>query len=318
MKKTDWLNKLDSKNGESTRTFAEEHQDKIDKVKLKFLNEIKEKRYPKRMAGAFSPEAANSDAYIEEIIKPESGGHFYKLYGINYLYKGNFEDWRVHGIQMPKAIISEILSQTLQLPLIGLGFLFTFLITRKKFYWYVEQVLDRIDHRATRWYDIPENEYNDYAKELKRAVKESVDDSIIGRIFWKSAKFVILVLETDNAYRLRVQDAIEGAYINYGKDYTIFNVLDILISREVRGRGIPYKWRFIRLGARVILFLSPGIRKLIDKILRQIDVQKVKMDEADWYFSLRFKSYNFKGLDELQRLAERDRLDKLNGHIYLI
>lgn len=315
MKKADWLNKLSNSNPKGSMTYAEEHQEKIDKERAKFLSEVKAGRMPKIMHGAFGPETKDSDAYIEEEII--DNGHKYKLYGCSYLYKGTFDDHTVHGIQLGKSLLSEIPMKFLKNPPLALGVAFLYLFQRKKLLRAVDFMMGQIEWRVMRWYNIPDENYNPTTREIKRAVSLAVVDNLWGNLVSKVVNFICLVLETDNAYRLRLQDAYHAAHIRWSGEITVLRILDILKERETK-YGIGFKWSFYRWVILSALAVSPELRRIIRETIKEIDPNKIKMDEADWYFSLRFKSYNFRGLDCDLRGNERIRIDTHKHHIYFI
>lgn len=315
MKREDWLAKLDAKNGTSTMTYAENHQNEIDKQKAKFMAEVKAGRMPKIMYGAFGPETTDSDAYIEEEIL--DNGHAYKLYGCTALYRGTFDDHIVHGIQLGKSLLSYVPREFLRNKPIALALLFMYLFQRKRLLKAIDFLFGQIEWKVMRWYDIPETHYNSATREIKRCVALATEDNLWGNLVRKITNFLCLVLETDNAYRLRLQDAFPAAHLLYGSAYTVFNVLDVLTSRET-AQGIGHKWRFNKLLLRIALLFSPTLSKIIQRTLINLDIEKLKMDENDWYFCLKFKSYNFKGMNEEARLNFRDNLDKHYGTIYFI
>ena len=66
----------------------------------------------------------------------------------------------------------------------------------------------------------------------------------------------------------------------------------------------------------LILFLrfSKSSREFVVEFLCELDMEEVKLDEADWYFCLRRDGYDFGGIPIKERLEERKRLDKEKGH----
>lgn len=298
-------------------SYASDYPEKIEREKLRLMDMFRSGKTPRIVHGAFGPETEDSDAYEEEIIRPPEGGRMTKLWGCSYLYKGNFDAELVHGIQMPKAMFSEVLAEMLvYLPFVGIGWFLTYIFQRKALLRFINDFMDRMEWRVMKWYFIPENEYNDFTKEIKRAVRASTDDSVLGLIVRRITEFVCLVIETDNAYRLRFQDAIPHAYKIREKP-TIYDILDVLISRET-ARGIGHKWRRMKMGLKVVLPLYPELNRIVKKVLENLEPEKCKSDDADWYFGLRFLSYDFRGMGVDEREAERKRLDQLNSHIYFI
>ena len=317
MKREDWLKKLGENNPKSSMTYIQEHRDIIEREKLEIMDRSKAGDTPRIMHGAFGPETMKSDAYIKEELIQEGGGHAYILYGCSYLYRGTYHDHIVHGIQLGKSLLSEIPMKFLKNIPLALGAVFLYLFQRKKLLRAFDFMLGQIEWRVMRWYDIPEEYYNPATREIKRAVSLVVKNNLWGNLVSRLTKFVCLALETDNAYRLRLQDALYEAHARRLEAITVFDVIQVLIERETRV-GIGHKWRFYRLLLRFALFLSPELSRIIRETLANLDYNKIKMDEHDWYFCLRFKSYNFRGLTEQDRLTERAQLDQEKHHVYFI
>lgn len=313
-------------------------------------NDIRSGKTVYALAGAFG-EFQGCDGYIKETIKPEEGGSFIRLYGCTYLIKGNFNHYRVHGIELSKSLISEIprdliaKSTTLTIA-IGLLFLFA----RRRFIHYLDHYFDVIIRRGIRWHDLPLKEYNVMPKEVLRATKmaiieqfgmdegevdryQEVDHPIgyiysynvrmqkkqLGALLSRVSRFAALFLELDSAYRFRVQDAFGeidagAAHENPIKEF--YRCLDILHDRDrPEGTGVRHKWRFLKIVFPILFFLSPGIKRFVSLCMIHVDPQKIKMDESDWYFCLKYRSYNFGGLSEEERFALREKIDAEKGHI---
>lgn len=272
------------------------------------------------IAGAFGPETPSSDAYVDEVIT--TNGHAYKFYGCTYLYKGTYDVEKVHGIQLAKSLLSKTPFAFLRNLPITLAFLFMYLFRRTRLLVAFSFLMHEIDERVMKWYDIPENHYNEFTKEIKRAVKQSLGDNLWSKLIWQITRFVCLAFEIDNAYRLRLQDAITEAYKRKGKQMTIFNILEVLVEREhgmtAEGNNMVKKWRRFKFSLLVMLWLSPTLSGIIKNILTNLNVEKVRMDESDWYYCLQFKSYNFASKSFDERIREKGRLDRELGHIALI
>ncbi len=317
MKHSDFIKTLRS----DPMTFTE--QQKVKDERFKLAQQIREKIGKDgkvEVIGGVFGEWLGCDGMVEEVIRPNRGGTFVKIYGCSYLFKGYPDKVKVRGLDMSKAMVSgiprEIIGKSIVL---SSAVLFLFLFFRKRFIKYAEKLFDIVLERNAH-YEIPENEYNVCVKEIKRAVVEALKKEhnawtlLVGKI----TRFVCLFLEMDSAYRFRVQDA----FGNVDKVKDFFGLIDIMISRE-RSKGenptnMPRKWKFIKLVLKIILFLSPGLNRIVKRIIENLDADKIKMDEADWYFSLRYLSYDFGGKNREWRFAERDRIDKEKGHVFLL
>ncbi len=326
MKRKDWLNKLKSDEG----TFTAQQKNAQDE-RIKLANKIRERvgagGQIEIIGGVFG-EWLGCDGMVEEVIKPAWGGTFVKIYGCSYLFKGYPDKNSVRGMDMSKAMVSAIPRE-----IIGRSFLLSgsliilFLFFRKRFIGYLDRLFTIINERNLH-YEIPKDEYCGSVKEIKRAVAEALSQEIndwsvlVGKI----TRFGCLFLERDTAYRFRVQDAFGELNPNAKNSVKeLFRILDIMISRE-RSKSLTGgyitdmigKWKFIKSVLQIALFTSPQLKKIISRIIKNIDPEKIKMDDADWYFCLRYLSYDFGGKNREWRFAERDRIDKEKGHIFLL
>jgi len=284
--------------------------------------------------GAFG-DTPNMEGYVEKIIKPKEGGTFTKFYGCNYLFKGYPDKTIVEGIGIGKAFFSAIPREIiLKSWLFKLSTLFLFLFQRKKFIHIVRTYFSIIHfHLMSKW-DIPISEYNIVSKELKRAVDSVLDveskkykldrkddqgkteeyDGEIIELLRDVFAFIYFFIDKDNAYRFRWQDIMEEMDKNILVNSPIKEInrlCKILISREYQ---IKHKWIKFRKMILVIMIFSPFFRRLVRDILLEINVEKVKFDEADWYFCQRRSGYDFRGIPISERLKEREKVDKEMGH----
>ena len=309
-----------------------------DQIKAKFLShKARLGRTPDRANGAFG-EVAGRDGWIEEVIKNDDGA-FLKLYGNHYLFKGQIPESAVHGMDMPKTILFQILPK---LPLLtAIGLILDFLFRRKRFWMFVDWLAEQINHRFLRHHD--KGEYNLFAREVSKTLVTAVykvwgvdltrpyytpespyfsqdrelpdplhntGKNKLAYIFARLFKFFIFFLQNDTGYRFRVQDALGER----PKNLTEF--LDIVISRETKF-GVGYKWKFIAKAVRGIMILEPKLKRFTDAFFELADTEKLKMDEADWYYCLMYKSYDFGGLPLEERKVIWDRLNQEKKNVFL-
>lgn len=302
-----------------TYTAQKERKDERFKLAQQIRKKLGEYGKVDVIAGVFG-EWKGCDGMVEEVIKPEEGGVFVKIYGCSYLYKGYPDARKVHGLELAKFLMSGVLKDIIGKSFIFSGALiFMFLFARKKFIHYADLLFMGILNRI-HWYEIPKNEYNTFVKEIKRAVVVSLKEehNAWTLLVAKITRFICLFLEMDSAYRFRIQDAF-GNVNNSAKNKTkeFFRLLDILISRET-AKGIASKWKFIKLVLRGVLLISPSLTRIVKRIISNLDADKIKMDEADWYFCLRYVSYDFGGKDKDWRFNRRDEIDREKGHIFIL
>lgn len=280
---------------------------------------------------------------VEEVLTPEEGGTYIKFYGCEYLFKGFPEQNVVEGLGLAKAMISalprEIFARSWTM-LLALGW--TFLFQRRKFIHLLHVYFSAIYANEVAKVGIPEIRYNRVPKELKRAVyavlnrefkpvkdENGVELGILHRDFSissdkeilelvaKVTEFICLFLELDSAYRFRIQDALGELDKNNLKKSVVKEldrVAGIMLQRE---NGIKPKIVHAKRLLKLFLILSPKMRRLTRDFLLELDLEKVSLDEADWYFCLRRNNYNFGGLPVEERVKEKERIDKEKGHVAL-
>lgn len=124
-----------------------------------------------------------------------------------------------------------------------------------------------------------------------------------------------MALENDSAYKFRLQDIlpevnVEAFKKNPAKE--IKRVLDILLYREDTDDLVP-RWETL---GKIVIYASKNkkARKLLIRFLSELDMDKIKPDEADWYFCLRRRMYKFGGLLIGERLKIAKEIDKKKGH----
>ena len=308
MKREEWLASLDAQNK------VEETTPEARALKEKFVADLKKHGKIDTAFGVFG-EGYGCDGYVEEVIRPETGGTFMKIYGCSFLFKGYAHKSQVDGMQMAKALFSTIAREFTRLFYISLAFKFVF--RRKKLLKFIAVVMDEVNHKALRHYDIPWKEHNVMEKEITRAVnaalKEEKGDYV--PIFEKFTRFLCLFLYLDNAYRFRVQDAF--GYIGRNHIAGLFEGIETMIERETE-KGIAPKWTFIKIGLEIAFLLDPTLKRIVGNVIQNLDLKYIAMDEADWYFCLKWHSYNFGGLTEEERFAEREKIDREKGHLFLV
>ena len=307
-----------------TYDYISRHEDEINLVKKKFFDDMDKFGPPKTAFSIFGPEDEGCDGYIEFVFYPEEGGTFTKIYGCSYLYKGVFPIEVVYGLQLSKHFFSEMPRDISRHFLLWIGLVLFFLFQRKSFLEFATEFMRNLNLKVTEHYEPhdknkegqPEfrpERYNNFEKEIERAILIAIrGEGLWEQLFIYLTRFLKLFLYSDNTYRLRLQDAFEE-----GKK-SLVKVLDVLISRETPYSGVGPKWKFLKFALSMLCLISPAIKRISRKFMENLDKDKIKMDEADWYWCLKFRSYNFGGKSQEWRYAERDRLDKELHHIFLL
>jgi hypothetical protein len=317
---------------------------------IRFLKDLQSGKRIFRAYGIYG-EIPGSDAYVDEVIKPEEGGTFLKLYGCSYLFRGNPDSIRVHGIELAKSLIFNFPKLMAHSYLFAIAIALQLIFYKRKLLERIDWIMSEIDHKVVRHLDIKENEYNAPVKEVKRAIAISLkeefdidltkpyypvdharfkrdrvlpdpddnkwDKNFLGYLIARASKFICLFLETDNAYRFRVQDSFGLVKKTLDGDKEFIRILDILISRETES-GVPNKWRMIKTGSKIAFFFIPKLKRFMTRFLNNLDTSKVEMDDADWFYCLTYHSYNFSGFSKKERYATRKAINEEKGHVWLV
>jgi hypothetical protein len=144
----------------------------------------------------------------------------------------------------------------------------------------------------------------DMVREIYRAGMEMASDP--------SEKLLIqaicMLLEFDDAYRYRIQDAIELI----DKDAIVRNpakeIVRILGIMEQRGPLTAERFGSIKKLIPFILKIRT-VRNSITGFFAKVDLEKLYLDEADWYRCLLWGGYAFRGVPDDQRLSTRMMID---------
>ena len=121
-------------------------------------------------------------------------------------------------------------------------------------------------------------------------------------------KTVCSVLEFEDAYRWFVQDVLSLLDMKKFMDDP---------SKEVRrtfktaaGRGEGTREKFEKMGLLVSLALHvPSVRRTAKRFFAEVDMEKLYLDEKDWYWCLSWDGYDFGGYDFPTRMLLREKID---------
>ena len=304
------------------------------------------KMYPV-IAGAFG-DMVDCDGIVKQRIFPPEGGQLTEMWGSSFYFKGYPEKHVVEGAGLAKAMMSQIPREIVvkQWPWkLFLAFLFIF--ARRTFIHSLHVWFKIMHGHTVLKFNIPTQRYNNAVRELKRAGDETVKKMLDNmgnkkdvpyswaytnllypreyqkrspREFWEFIVCVLdfawLFIESDNAYRFRVQDVLpllnkDNVKKNAVKE--INRLLNILIERENPVCGIKYKWIAIKKLAIPFLYLSRNARNFAREFLLELNLDKIKMDENDYYFSLRRHTFMFRGIPTHKRIEEAYKIDQEKG-----
>src|SRR3990167_4028437 len=291
---------------------------------------IKNRRDILSILGAFG-DMANCEGYIESEVRPQGGGLESQLYGITYRFKGYPRNEVFEGIGLAKAMVSVfprmILSHSFALRV----FLLIMLIFRKnKLIHYFHVYSTMIYGHVTLKVGFDPNLYNRPVKELKRAFDNTLrlwDEKILSRnravlastgvstdydierdgkgmiehrklikSVSQMLEFGWLFVEHDNAYRFPLQDVLpllSKDKLRKSTKKELLRIMDILIDRAHPVHGIRPKAVQMRK-LLWLVFLSRSATNFIKEFLLELDTDKLKLDEDDWYFCLKRRGFNFR------------------------
>ena len=265
---------------------------------------------------------------VRERIYPENSGSLTRLDGCSYLYKGYPSGMIMRQLNVSKdcgwMIASFFKNKTIILLSI-LTFIFFRKIAKKNFIRLCENYF-KLAYEPLKAQDfIPkEHEWCVSVRELYRmseVLLEGVKDLKLKEVFGKFRDIGLMILEMDTAYRPVMQDILPEFDINNLKHNPIKElkrVFSILLKREhADGSSIGdqnYKWQRVEKMMIFALRISRKLRRFFIRFISEIDMEKIKLDEADWYFVLGHHCYNYQDISYEDRLLERERIDREKGH----
>lgn len=260
---------------------------------------------------------------VEDRIYPEDSGSLTKLVGCSYLYKGY-----PAGVVMKQLDTSgdsswmmiKIFENKLLIFLAILVYIF-FRKFAKRYFIKVCENYFRVAYYPLKKQDFVPKEYEwcVSVRELYRQSEEllkEVKDEQLRNIFSKFRDIIFLKVEMDTAYRPTMQDILPEFNIDDLKKNPVVEIqriFKIIEQREVRNRQ---KKKYENMEKKVLFLLrfSRKIRRLVVKFLSGLDYNKIKMDEADWYFTLLHQDYLFGGKSSEDREAEKKMIDIEKKH----
>jgi hypothetical protein len=139
-------------------------------------------------------------------------------------------------------------------------------------------------------------------KELRRVLKGKINQNLLDAI--------TLIFEYDDAYRFRLQDVIveldkSKLDMLFTARKEIIRIFDILAERDTQGDGgQTNKWQKMKKMVNIVLWLRPKLLSQIIEILKDLNIEEMRMSKEDIYFSNRYVVYKCRGLDWETRKQE--------------
>ena len=271
-----------------------------------------------RVNGALG-EIEGCDAYVEETRKDPMWET--KYYGISYWYKGITENNIIDSVTLTKRAFAEILR-------ISAPFLPFILLFQRDKLLKALQGLYRTEgglkgKLLNFW------EFCPFCQEIMRVAEPLILSMTL--FSWRNdedgwythrdnakprelVNALVMFLQFSPSWRVRGQDAFgELDKDNLKKSFLkeIWRIRNISMDREIaEKKKTSFLWYLIILAC---IFK----RKPMYDFFIMLDIEKVKLDESDWYYCLRRCSYNFGGKSLEVRLVEARKVDKKKKHLIL-
>lgn len=166
--------------------------------------------------------------------------------------------------------------------------------------------LERMSSRMINWWILRPERYCTSGREIYRVGEEMIREKLPEK---KHKRWISLLnnfcmmWEFDNYYRWMGQDIfgeinLEKLLENPTKE--IMRMFGILMDRTMQDGLLP-KWRAIRFLLFWSLATKGWIREFIKEFFKKIDLEKLKMDKSDIYYSYQKTGYNFGGKNPQER-----------------
>lgn len=248
---------------------------------------------------------------ITKVLFPEEGGVYTYFDGLEHPAKGFCYGETVETVDEVKKTIMALLTGFFDAMSKGKlrTLIFAFLF-KKQFVAIGKRLVIQIDYRMRRVRQKPDK-YCTCAREIYRVfnLMETWYPEYVKEI--KSIKNIIcMALEYDDAYRYTLQDTLPELDKDAVKKNTvkeIKRILDLVLERDNRGLCVKL------LKIRKLLFLlnySKGVRTILERFLCELDLDKIKLDEADSFHAHYKESYNWDHVKNYKQKEEEKRKSK--------
>lgn len=280
--------------------------------------------------GAFGDREGCVGVIEGDPIFPPEGGTFIKLYGCPYLLTGFPERSMVEWFGLPKAMVSALPREFLAKDWLEVAkFIFDGIFRRKLLIHKAHVYFSTIYANFLKKIPIEQSRYNKVSKELKRAVHTTLeraspsdmlhqDYDVVApkrellELIANVNEFFCYLLEFDSAYRFPFQDVFGEVDKEAFRKSTPKAVAELLNKMSDRWQvvGLKSKPKLILRMLLPLLYLSSTLRNFIRDVVMELDLEKIKMNEDDWYFCLEREQYNYKGMSFEERMKIRAEMDK--------
>lgn len=258
------------------------------------------------------------DLHLENISDDEyaMGGQLAYFQGTPYPAKGHPFPQALYAINFAKrVIVIGIKSVKKDMALIGIGFLFS---RRKNKISMISRLLQsytEISMKVVQPYILHREFMSSFSRELYDFIVRFLTKiGIEKEVAENFSEIFANLLEYDNAYRFRAEDALsETSKKGMAEDprRELARLVDIIKKREPDARdfGNAEKFSYPMLFLRKLL-LVPSIRKAFRECIEESDFKNFQLDEADRYHILLWGDYDFLGKPVAERIKMYEEMHK--------
>lgn len=282
-------------------------------------------------------EGATPGEYFDRTEYPEEGDMLTYYYEHAFPMKGEPYPSAVDAIQAPKKFIMATMRFVKHhFILSGVVLMLPKLILLP----YVRSVLkyycDEYINGVIRPHYLARKRYCRSCRELLRAGEKVIESyiaskiekpGVFGRLFRSRAKSFwggfresmvtflkafVMTLQWDNSHRYRFQDVFgeidKDAFMkNPAKEMR--RLVIVQVSRERGWHDDKARYFVVGWVVRMVFFFKPAVRRLVVDFIREVDIDEVKLDEADEYHNLLRPDYDIHGwpIEDRQRRYIRIR-----------
>ena len=272
----------------------------------------------KLIVGAYG-EGENCEGLVEkENIQVDGKGNYTKLVGCSYLFKGDPNGQIIADLAIPKKVVKislDFVNTWWGKLAVALLFVLPQRLTRKTIMRFVKGYHE-ISAGIVRRHLYSPDKYCPAVREIDRALRVVLDEFFgeLDRIYMCSLKDTgCMILEFDAAYKWPFQEFCSLIKKEDLKENPLKELKRVFTIHRHRDKVMGEKMKAMR---RVIFLLrfNKFLLKFITRFLLEMDLEKVKPDEADRYFCLGRKSYDSRGMSLIERQKEKAKIDKEKGH----
>lgn len=239
-------------------------------------------------------------AYVEEVFKNEDGV-FSKLYGISYPYRGYADKELMDSVTLTKGVVFETLA----------AFPWILFAPHRTKRWAARVCLKSLNKKVPHLRDFKKG-----IRELMRVAEKHVKPVSVGDSDVNLARCFASFFEFDNAYWGPAQDALSELDRTNDPVREVARLFDLMIERW-NFEALKRKFRFMKRIVMFILWVSPKARRMLSEAVLDLNLNEIRPDESDIYYTLNRRDYNYRGESYEKRLREWNRINEEKGHVIL-